>query len=368
MKRIAIIGVGLIGGSLALAFKKKYKQEVWIQGYDGQAAQLKLAETLGVIDQGCATLEEGVYDADFVFLCTPVKALEGILTAVMNEKSLKAGAIVSDVGSTKREIMELSADLAHKRAVFIGGHPMAASHKSGVEAANERLFENAYYVLTPAEDTEQEKVNLLAELLQATLAKVVIMTAEEHDQVVAAISHFPHLIASALVAHVERYNGENPWYFKLAAGGFKDITRIASSNPRMWRDITLSNLPKLRQQLIDWQQQMERVLALLDRGDPDEIEAFFAQSKQIRDRLPERKRGAIPAFYDLYVDIPDHPGIIGQITTLLGQEKISITNLEILESREDILGVLRLTFRHEDDLQRAKQKIEEANYIVYQRE
>lgn len=215
---------------------------------------------------------------------------------------------------------------------------------------------------------ERSKVHDLTELLSATLANVVTMTAEEHDQVVAAISHFPHLIASALVAHVDRYNEHNPWYFKLAAGGFKDITRIASSNPRMWRDVTLSNMSQLMKQLNDWQEQMERIRSLLERGDPQEIETFFAQSKDIRDGLPDRKKGAIPPFYDLYVDVPDHPGIIGKITTLLGEKEISITNLEILESREDIMGVLRLTFRHEDDLQEAKRMIERENYVVYQRE
>jgi prephenate dehydrogenase len=369
MINVSIVGVGLIGGSLALCLKKKYGENVRIKGFDHNSSQLHLAESLGVIDQAQSSLELVIDQADVIFLCTPVQVLYHLVRDVMLSPFLKEGAIVTDVGSTKSEVVQISEELIGlSKGVFIGGHPMAGSHKSGVEAANERLFENAYYVLTPSPTTPLNKVNSLKEILHSTQANVVVMSTVEHDQVVGAISHFPHIIASSLVDHVNDYNEENEWYLRLAAGGFRDITRIASSNPRMWRDIVLSNQQPLLQQMKDWKDRMEQVIDMIDEGDPNQIENFFTRAKQVRDGLPDRKRGAIPSFYDLYVDVPDHPGVIGHITTLLGANQISITNLEILETREDIMGALRLSFRHEEDLEAAREIISTNNYAVYRRE
>ncbi|GAA0360538.1 prephenate dehydrogenase [Bacillus horti] len=367
MKQVTMIGVGLIGGSVALALKKFHGDQLTVVGFDQDFSQLHLAESLGVIDRGSESLEEAIEGADFVFLCVPVQTLGELLKDVMLSSRLKEGAIVTDVGSTKGDVAKISQQFSSS-AIFIGGHPMAGSHKSGVVAAQDRLFENAYYVLTPEAHVPRSKVAELKQLLVATEAHIVEMTPEEHDQVVATISHFPHLVASALVGHAQSYEEENDWVLRLAAGGFKDITRIASSNPRMWRDITLSNQDFLVQQIKDWQKRMDQVLKLVEAGEPDQIEEFYAKSKLIRDGIADRKRGAIPAFYDLYVDVPDHTGVIGQITTLLGIYRISITNIEILETREDILGVLRLTFRHEEDLEKAKELIENAQYKVYRRD
>jgi prephenate dehydrogenase len=369
MIRISIIGVGLIGGSISLCLKKQFGEELLVQGFDHNSSQLHLAESLGVIDQACSTIEDAIKEADVIFICTPVKVLCELVKQVMLSTQLKSGAIVTDVGSTKHEVVRLGQEVsALSKGIFIGGHPMAGSHKSGVEAANERLFENAYYVLTPNQNVEESKLQLLKDLLAATQANVVQMTPQEHDQIVGAISHFPHLMASSLVEHVNHYNEENGWYLRLAAGGFRDITRIASSNPRMWRDITISNKDHLLVQMKDWQQRMGQVIEMLDSGNSEQIEEFFAHAKHVRDGMPDKKKGAIPSFYDLYVDIPDHPGVIGQITTLLGEKRISITNIRILETREDIMGALRLTFRNEEDLEQAKVFISKLNYAVYRRE
>lgn len=366
--RIAIIGTGLIGGSIALCLKKSYNEDVHIQAYDTVYSRLQLAERLGTIDQGFTILEEAIDQADIIFLCTPVETLCELLKPIMMSQYLKKGAIVTDVGSTKSEIVHFSEGLAPSTGTFIGGHPMAGSHKSGVEAANERLFENAYYVLTPSKHTNPEVLQRLTDILASTRAHVVHMDPAEHDQVVGAISHFPHVIASSLVEHVYQYEQESPWYTRLAAGGFRDITRIASSNPQMWRDIVLSNHTLLAKQMKDWIKQMEDVTHLIESQDGDEIEGFFTHAKEIRDRLPEKKQGAIPSFFDLYVDIPDNPGVIGQVTTLLGIHEISIINIAILETREDIMGALRLTFRNENDLQTAEDVMRSAKFLVYRRD
>lgn len=245
---------------------------------------------------------------------------------------------------------------------------MAGSHKSGVEASHDRLFENAYYVLAPGKDTPEDIVSRMKELLRPTKAKVVVMDAAKHDEVVGAISHFPHIIAASLVNQVASYEDESGWYRSLAAGGFRDITRIASSNPKMWRDILLNNRPVMKKLAEDWKHTLDKISSLIEKADGDGIERFFSEARRFRDGLPEKQKGALSSYFDLYTDVPDHPGIIGKITTLLGEHEISITNIRILETREDILGVLRISFRNLEDAEKAAGVIKAAGYNVYQRE
>lgn len=364
MKKVAVLGVGLIGGSLALSIKS---EKIEIIGFDVDEENLQKAFALGVIDKGTTHLAEAVQDADFIFLCAPVAKLFELIS-FLRYTPLKNGAIVSDTGSTKGTLVDWTRDFQRKNVYFIGGHPMAGSHKSGVEAAHNRLFENAFYVLTPDKSIPEEIVSELKNLLEATKANIVVLDPEEHDQVVGAISHFPHIIAAALVKQVERYSEESPWYHRLAAGGFRDITRIASSNPQMWRDILLNNRKVMLSLAEDWKDVLEEIITLVRESDGAGIETFFLEAKEFRNLLPERQKGAISPLYDLYVDVPDHPGVIGKITTLLGTRDISITNIRILEIREDIMGVLNITYRSEEDLERARQILTEEGYRVYSRE
>lgn len=365
MTEVAILGVGLIGGSLALSLKKN--QDVHITGFDVVEDNLRMALSLGVLDRGTNQLAEAVAEADFIFLCAPVGKLQELIS-FLRYTPLKQGAVITDTGSTKVSVMELSHGFAQRGVHFIGGHPMAGSHKSGVEASHDRLFENAYYVLTPADGTPLEVVESMKALLAPTKAKVVVMNAQKHDEVVGAISHFPHIIASALVNLVADCDDEARWYRNLAAGGFRDITRIASSNPRMWRDILLSNRPVMKQLAHDWRTVLDSVMDLIEKADGPGIEHFFASARKYRDGLPEKQKGAITPYFELYLDIPDEPGVIGKVTTLLGEHSISLTNIHILETREDILGVLRISFRSQEDVEQATVMLTEHGYTVYQRE
>ncbi|RXT13919.1 prephenate dehydrogenase [Ammoniphilus sp. CFH 90114] len=364
MKKIAVLGVGLIGGSLALSLKNK---NIEIIGFDVDEENLQKALELGVIHKGTQYLAEAVQEADVIFLCSPVGKLFELIS-FLRYTPLKEGAIITDTGSTKSSIVEWTRDFQQRKVHFIGGHPMAGSHKSGVEAAHDRLFENAYYVLTPDASVPEEAVSALKELLAATKANIVVLDPEEHDKIVGAISHFPHIIAAALVNQVERYSEDTPWYNRLAAGGFRDITRIASSNPHMWRDILLHNRKVMLSLAEDWKTVLDEIIGYVKESDGQAIEGFFRDARDFRNQMPERKKGAIAPLYDLYVDVPDHPGVIGKITTLLGLKQISITNIRILEIREDIMGVLLITFRDEDDLEKAREVLMQEGYRVYSRE
>ncbi|MDF2724837.1 MAG: prephenate dehydrogenase [Paenibacillus sp.] len=361
MSKIAVIGVGLMGGSLALCFRGKPGLQV--AGYDISPAELDKAVKRGVIDEACATLEEAAEDAEFIFLCMPVGSLTVYLDRLLACR-LQPGCIISDVGSTKATIAAHAHSRIGQNVYFIGGHPMAGSERSGVEAATSLLYENAYYVLTPDASVPQHVYDRLVGLLQFTKAQIVRVDALHHDDIVGAISHLPHVIAVALVNQIARYNEQDGLYRQLAAGGFRDITRIASSNPSMWRDILLNNRSVLQRLLRDWNDEIARFTSLLDEGDGEGIAEQFKQAGQFRSGLPERRKGMITPLFDVYVDVPDHPGIIGQIATLLGNHRINLSNIHIIESRAEVPGVLRLSFRNEGDMDAAIELLKQHEYVV----
>jgi prephenate dehydrogenase len=353
--RVFVIGLGLIGGSLALCIKKEHQESVVI-GFDVNNEQARLAKALEVIDETSETIEEGAVGADLIIISTPVDQTKQIIS-LLSTLQLKQEVIITDTGSTKQKVVDAADLLLNKGLTFIGGHPMAGSHKSGVTAAKDFLFENAFYLLTPNVQISDSKVEALKTWLKGTKAKFLTISPDEHDYLTGIVSHFPHIIAASIVRQTERLAKSRSLVPRLAAGGFRDITRIASSSPEMWRDILLQNRDVLLELLDKWQEEMEQVKILLEKENSLEILDFFKEAKQYRDSLPVKEKGAIPAFYDLFVDIPDVPGVISEITGYLAQERISITNIRIHETREDVYGVLAISFQTEEDRQRAEKCI-----------
>ncbi|MBT9282789.1 MAG: prephenate dehydrogenase [Hydrogenibacillus schlegelii] len=359
-----VVGMGLIGGSIAAVLRARGLR---VSGVDRLVARAERAAQRGLIDRALRpeAAEAAYRAADLIVLALPVLSIVPALRRLAEER-LKPGVIVTDVGSTKRSIVaEAEALFAGRDVRFIGGHPMAGSHKSGVEAAHPDLFENAYYVLCPSRLAEAADVERLKDWLAPARVKWLVMDPAEHDRVVAVISHLPHVVAALLVQMLARREAESPYYALLAAGGFKDLTRIAASNPEMWRDIVLDNRAAILAAFEEWETDLRSVRAMLEAEDGPALEAFFAAAARYRARLPERRPGAIRPAYDLFVDIPDRPGEIGRLATRLGAAGINLTNLEILELREDVFGVLRLAFRNDRDRERAAALLVEAGYPVY---
>ncbi|MEO3945190.1 prephenate dehydrogenase [Gorillibacterium sp. CAU 1737] len=351
VKKIAIFGVGLMGGSLALCFKGKPGLHV-VGHSPNPASAAKYAER-GVVDEATVDFEAAAANADFIFLCVPV----GLLTEYLDQLGrmrLKPGCIITDVGSTKAEVCRAATKVDLGEAWFIGGHPMAGSERSGVEAASIDLYENAFYIVTPLPGVPEEVVAQLEELLALTRAQVVRVEAEEHDAIVGGISHLPHIVAVALVNLIAKHNEENGLYHSLAAGGFRDITRIAASEPVVWRDILLSNRQVVLELLQEWISESKKFVELLEQEDGDGIIDEFSRSRAFRNSIPDRRKGALKGWFDLYVDVPDHPGIIGHIASRLGEERINLRNIQVIESRADAPGVLRLSFDHQEAQDRAE--------------
>ena len=346
---------------MALCIKKSHPEAV-IVGYDNNEEQLRLAKMLGVVDETVNTIGDAASSADLIIIATPVDTTQRLLQT-LSEKPLKPGVIITDTGSTKNTVVKKAVSLKEKGITFIGGHPMAGSHKSGVSAAKEILFENAFYLLTPEEHIGEDGVNRLKDWLSGTKAKFISLTPENHDYLTGIVSHFPHIIAASIVRQTKRLAESESLIPRLAAGGFRDITRIASSSPEMWRDIILHNKEILINLLEEWRDEMEWIKDLLQTEDNSAILNYFRQAKQFRDGLPSGEKGAIPNFYDLFVDVPDYPGVISEVTGYLAKENISITNIRIVETREEIYGVLVISFQTQEDLQRAERCIR--SYTTY---
>lgn len=350
-RKILVAGLGLIGGSLAKAMQQE--DENYLIGYDLNEEALQIALDEKIIDESYTDLEEAAKGAEIIILAAPIsetiKLMEQIDQIVFDHD-----VIISDVSSVKGSILKVANELTNKRITFIGGHPMAGSHKAGIYAAREHLFENAIYVLTPTNSCSNEKVDELKKALQPTKSNFIILQPEEHDEMTSVISHFPHLIASSLVHQARKWEQVHHYLPELAAGGFRDITRIASSNPKMWQDIFAHNGNKMSRLLQDWINEMVTLKEFLDKNSKEEMISYLDQAKKYRDGLGEKKtRGALPSFYDIYVDIKDQPGAIASVVQLLATENISIRNIRILEIRDNIHGALRLSVLNQADQQKA---------------
>src|SRR5699024_4570665 len=342
MKRIVLVaGLGLIGGSLAKAIKKSGENH--LLGYDVNADTLEIAISEQIIDEICTDFEKGVKRAEVVILAAPISATIKLLEKINQIEDLGNEIIVSDVSSVKGSILEVANNLENKNITFIGGHPMAGSHKAGIRAAKEHLFENAIYVLTPTDTCLDEQVNILKKILEITKCIFVILDPDEHDEMTSVVSHFPHLIASSLVHQAIKWENKHTYLPELAAGGFRDITRIASSNPKMWQDIFQHNGNKMSQLLEEWIEEMTSLKNILDHNQKERMITYLDQAKEYRDGLNKTKKGAIRSFYDLYVDVKDKPGAIAMVVQMLAVSGISISNIRILEIRDGINGALRLT-------------------------
>ncbi len=362
-KQVLLVGTGLIGGSIALAIKKEH--DVYIVGYDINEEQVKRAKEIGVIDEIGNHLLEEAEKADIIILASPVEVTVTLLEQLAT-CSLREHVILTDVGSTKVEIMRAASQLANRGITFIGGHPMAGSHKTGVESARAHLFENAFYILTPFPNTPEESIDQMKELLKGTRAHFLILDQNEHDYVTGIVSHFPHVVASGLVKLIKKHADENDFVTALASGGFRDITRIASSSPKMWTDIVMQNRTQLIHLIQEWITEMKQVEEMIECENKEGIYDFFFRSKQYRDSLPVNTTGAIPSYFDLYVDVIDKVGALADITSILAKHDISVSNLQILEVREGLLGVLRISLQSEKDRSSAKSNLESEQYQTYE--
>jgi prephenate dehydrogenase len=321
--RAAIIGTGLIGGSIGMALRARG----WhVTGRDHDHRRAERALAIGALDAVGADP-----DAEITFVATPV-------SSVAEEARLlvTATGIVTDVGSVKGPIVRA---VDHPR--FVGGHPMAGSEQEGVEGADAALFEGATWVLTPTETTDPEAYARLRSVVSSLGADVVAIPPDRHDQLVAVVSHVPHLTAAALMTLAAAGAEEHTTLLKLAAGGFRDMTRIAAGHPGIWPDICAENRDAIVLVLDDLIATLQRLRGIVARSDRDALLETLQLARHARINLPTRAARA-EEMVEMRVPIPDRPGVLAEVTTLAGDLGVNIEDLEIAHSAEGERGVLLL--------------------------
>ncbi len=341
-KKALIIGVGMVGGSLGRALLAR-KLAAEVVGVDSVSGVLEKAVELGAVSYGAPSLADGVVGADLIILAAPVGATISLLTelaTLVNDKNV----LISDVCSTKAKIVSHAASVLPPTASFIGGHPMAGSEKEGVNALDEALFENALYILTASSGNDPFALEAMEKLVKGLGAVPMVMDAAQHDRVVAAISHLPHMAASALAQTAAGCTNYRNELLSLAAGGFRDTTRVAMGNPEMWKDICLSNRDNILTMLDSYSKELTALRSLIAEGEENKLLAYLEQAREFRRQVPSRGKGILPLVYNLYVYVPDRPGIIGEVATKLGASGVNIAEIELLRVREEIGGPLRLGF------------------------
>lgn len=359
------IGFGLIGGSIARNLRKLYPNATLLAynyNPNNTNPNLLLAQEEGTLNRIVTSFTDGFPECDIIFLCAPVLRNISYLPAL--KQIMKPTCILTDVGSVKGNIHQAIAE-QHMDANFVGGHPMAGSEKTGYENSTTELLENAFYILTPTSQTPQSMIDTMENIVSRIGAIPVVLQPNTHDDIVAAISHVPHIIAASLVNMVREHDDEKEHMHALAAGGFKDITRIASSSPVMWENICLTNPDSIIRFIDLYIQYMTDMKEAIQKKDSAFITSFFEHSKTYRDSIPTKPMGAIASTHDLHIDVTDKKGEIAIIATILASHDVSLKNIGISHNREDSSGVLCIEFYDETSLLKAEDVLHSYNYVTY---
>lgn len=356
---IGFTGIGLIGGSIARGLKEikilnGEEVNINIKAYNRSKDNLKAAKDAGVVDEMIDELNEEGLKAlglcDYIFLCAPVKTNNDILEKLV--PYISEDTIITDVGSVKGPIHKKAGELKIEDKV-IGGHPMAGSEKTGFLNSKDNLLENAYYILTPGKGVIEDRVNELKEMVLSLKAIPIIVPPEKHDRITAAVSHLPHVIAASLVNFVKDEDTDGMMK-RIAAGGFKDITRISSSSPEMWQSICMTNKDNILSMLDDYEDMLIRARSIVENEDDQSIYRFFESAKNYRDSFIDVSSGPIKKSFVLSLDVKDESGVIARTATVLADKDINIKNIGIVHNRESGEGALKIAFYDEASLESAR--------------
>ena len=361
--KICFIGLGLIGGSIAKALKKFYPN-CTIGAYAPTPATLELAIADKVVDIELTKFDVRISEYDYIFLCAPITDNIEYLNFLKN--NIKRTCIVTDVGSVKGDIHKAVTFVGLENN-FIGGHPMAGSEKTGYINARDYLIENAYYIITPASNVSIDQISSFMVLIASLGAIPMILTHDEHDYVTAAISHLPHIIASTLVNLINCIDTTDEHMKTIAAGGFKDLTRIASASADIWQPICIENSENISKVLDDYIKILVQTRCWIEGHSRTDLYNMFDNAKDYRDSLPEASFGPIKKLFMFYCDIYDETGGIATIATLLATNNISIKNIGIINNREFDEGVLKIEFYDEEAFTAAQKVLTDRNYTLHVR-
>lgn len=359
--RIGIIGTGLVGASLGLALTKLDEVDDTV-GFDTDAGELDVAAARGAVTDTAGSAAEAAAGADVVVLAVPVSAVGAVAAEV--GPAMKPGAILTDVASVKAPVVESLQGAAPEGVHVIGGHPMTGSAESGAAHASGDLFVGATYLLTPTTHTDPGAYQRLHGLVAQLGARVLAVNPARHDVLVAVVSHLPQLAATTLMnLAAERARDEHAGLLLLAAGGFRDATRVAASNPELWLDICAENRHALVAVLDDYRERIASLRTVLADGDDEGLRATLADAQAARRALPG-KEADVGVLVELSVPIPDQPGMLAEVVTTVGGAGVNIEDLTIDHAPEGGRGTLRLAISGAANSRRAREALEGLGYAV----
>lgn len=363
INKIGFIGLGLIGGSIAKTIRRIHPQ-IKLYAASGHLSTVTQAHEAGVIENDSLLDFKEFADMDYIFLCTPVQ--QNLFYLEQLKEWISPDTIITDAGSVKGDIHRVVTKLGLERQ-FIGGHPMAGSEKTGFAASTPYLLENAYYVITPTAQTKQAQIERYRSFISSLGAIPLVLDYDKHDYATASISHLPHIMAYSLVNMVNEIDDTQNTMKTIAAGGFRDMTRIAASSPVMWQEICLSNRGHLLHLIDLYTCQLQKIRSSIDRSCKEEMLSYFTEAKNYRDTLMVRQSGPIQPVYELYCDLIDEVGGIATLATLLASNGINIKNIGILHNREYEDGVLHIELYDLKSLDTAEALLTKYHYTVYRR-
>ena len=333
--RVAVVGTGLIGGSVGLALVERHFDVV---GFDHDESRLARAKELGAVTEIAVTLADAVVGADLVIVAVPVGAIAATVV-----DALDAGAaVVTDVGSVKAPVVAaVERERPDASARFVGGHPMAGSEQEGVDGADATLFVGSTWVLTPTSNTDERAYTLVLRVIRDLGADVITVTPAHHDELVALVSHVPQLAASTLMDVATANEDDRRTMLRLAAGGFRDMTRIAAGHPGIWPDILATNRDAVLAALDSYVAALLRAREIVASGSREDLLSLLERARAARRNLPIGVSMATN-LVELRVPVPDRPGVLAEVTTLAGRLGVNVVDVEIAHSLEGGRGVVVL--------------------------
>lgn len=361
LNSFGFIGLGLIGGSIARAIREHHPGSR-ILVYDPDPETMTLAVRQGIASETAAQIDDTFLQCDCVFLCAPVSDNADNLTLLKAHTS--DSCLLTDVGSVKTSIHEQVSTLFLNDR-FIGGHPMAGSERTGFINSKALLLQNAYYILTPGKSVPEKTITLFRDFIESIGSVPLVMDYQTHDHITGAVSHLPHVVSASLVHLLKDSDTPDELMKTIAAGGFKDITRISSSSPVMWQQICLTNKANITALLEKYIAQLQSVKKLIDESQEQPIYDFFREAQKYRDSFSDISSGPIKRSYVIHVEIADQPGALTSVTVLLARHSVSIKNIGIVHNREQTDGVLRIEVYQERSLAQADELLKANGYTTY---
>lgn len=356
-KIVFIVGLGLIGGSLALALRDI--QDIEIIGYDTSSPTLKHAINSKMISYAPASIAEGAKISNFIVICVPIDSMEEVIREI--GKSVGQDVFITDTCSVKKKIVMITEELLPYPENFVGAHPMAGSEQAGIFSASNSLFLNRPFFLTPTKKTDPLAFSQVSWLFKKTGARLIALTPEEHDTIVAFNSHLPHAIAWSLISSTKNYTDWKEAAAAFSGGSFRDATRVALSSPELWKNILLNNKKNLLFAIESFLNELKHLSKLIEKEETNSISAYINEARETRMRisLPDQLGEEL---YELQVIIENKPGELAKVTTILGKAQVNIENIEIIHG--DGQGTLMIGVKGIEATKRGKEALAKERFEV----